>query len=540
MSERVAALWPEIVLFVTVTIAILVGTSADRDFRRASTGVAALGLFIAFVFAAMTPAVPGPLPGLAALAKPIIAGLGLLLLLATGQVDREIEAALESGRTAWSPLAVRRGEFVAFFLLSLTGAMLCTTATDLIWLFLALELTSLPTYVMVATSREEGEAREAAVKYFFLGAMASAVMLYGFALLYGATGSLHLLDIRDTLALQAASEAGISVLAGLGLVLAVLGLAYKIAAFPMQFYVADVYDGADTSVSAFLAFVPKTAGFIALLVLLAVLPSAASIGLAGDSLAFPPALHATLWIVAAMTMTIGNGLALWQNRIKRVLAYSSVAHSGYLVIGLLAGPGRADAQGTAGFASVVFYLLFYGIATIGAFMVTGSLVRNEREIEEVEDLAGIGGRNPWTSAALTLCLLSLMGLPPIAGFFAKLHLFATGMSAGEYALVVIAGLNSAVGAYYYLRLAALPWIGTPRPTSTDPDGDAPVVAGPLRGRGLAAFVAALGVVLLVFLGSPVLDAAVRATRPADPPPAPVIEFRPGDATTNDTADKGQG
>ena len=307
--------------------------------------------------------------------KMAVCAVGVVLLFVAEGVPEQLRLtrSIESGDAPFDPALVIRGEFYAFFLFSLTGVMLVAGATDLVWLFLALELVSLPTYVMVSTASDRVEAQEAGVKYFFLGAMAAAVFLYGFTLIYGATGSTELrLHHAHRAASQVLSRPRRSPLLITGIVLAITGIAFKIAAVPMHFYVADVYQGAPTPVTAFLAFVPKTAGFVALMLILNLFP--------GD---LPPAIRWLIWVMAALTMTVGNVLGLLQSNVKRVLAYSSVAHSGYMLVGLLAlRPMSENAIGN-GHAAVLFYLIAYGLSTVGAFAVLGCLQARGEEVEEL-------------------------------------------------------------------------------------------------------------------------------------------------------------
>ncbi len=514
MLDRIAYLWPELTLFITAIVVIFLGTSKDKDFRRISHWVAGIGIFIAMALGTITPTVEGSLfPGLAVYAKPMICLIGIILLLGMGSIDTHLEADIKSGKRIFDPLDNSRGEFMAFFLLSLIGLMLTTVAEDLIWLFLALELTSLPTYVMVAASRRRSCGHESSVKYFYLGALAAAFFLYGFAMLYGATGSLHLVEIRAAFIEQsAASPTGsINPIGLLGLILAFVGVAYKIAAFPMHFYAADVYEGAATPVSAFLAFVPKAAGFIVIMLLMGTI-----LGLHnGDSVGvWPAAIHDILWIIAVITMVIGNTLALLQKRVKRILAYSSIAHSGYMMIGIIAGPGVAvlhggdiaDSLTTNGFAAVLFYIMAYGIMNIGAFMVLACLEDRGEEIETLDDLAGIARSHPWLGVMMAICCMSLLGLPPLVGFFGKMYLFSSGIAAGEIVLVVIAGLNSAVSAWYYLKLAGLPWLVKPTTRSER------MVHTPYIGRRVAAALSAIGVIVLIFAASSLMEASNRASQ----------------------------
>ncbi len=492
MADRIASLWPELTLFGTVCLVLITGLARDRDIRSLTLWLAGAGVLAALAAALRTPEIAGsPLPGMAGFVKPAVCALGLLLLLMVPAVDAHLEERFKAGRP-FDALAVTQGEFVAFFLLSLTGVLLTTTATDLIWLFLALELTSLPTYLMAARGRRSDKALEAAVKYFFLGAFAAGILIFGFALLYGATGTMHLEEIAAALARQAAGD-GVSPLAVGGLVLTIAALAFKIAAFPMHFYVADVYQGVESGVAAFLAFVPKTAGLVALLLVTDVAR--------GDG-PMPEAVHAVLWLIAAATMILGNTLALWQRSAKRILAYSSMAHSGYMLLGVIAGAGAAHASPTNGYAAVLAYLCVYGVMNTGAFAVIGCLSRGEEEAEDLADLSGLSRQSPGLALVMSVCALSLLGLPPLVGFLTKLHLFSAALSAGEVVLVIIAGLSSAISAWYYLKLAGLPWLGVSEEAGPDR-------SGPTR-RAVAGVVSAAIVVLLIMRFAPLVDSATQA------------------------------
>ncbi len=483
MVDRVMALWPEITLFIGVVVVLFVGLSENAALRRGIPWITGAALVIAGVIASQSAVPESLLPGLAPFMRVLACVVGLLLLLLNAGVAPE-------DQTTFNPQTSHRAEFYAFFLLSITGLMLTTTATDLIWLFLALELTSLPTYVMVATSRPHLLAREAAVKYFFLGAFGAAIFLYGFALLYGGTGTLHLAEMARVFAAD-----GVNGLALAGLVVAVLGVGFKIAAVPMHLYTPDVYQGAASSVSAFLAFVPKSAGFVAILLLVSTFSAADQ--------PMPAALQAVLVAMAAVTMTVGNVLAILQTNIKRILAYSSIAHSGYMLIGVVAGPGDG-ALVSNGYAAVVFYLLTYGFMNLGAFGVLASLKRRGVEIEDLPQLKGLCRTNPLLGWTMVLCAGSLMGLPPLLGFFGKLYLFAVGVSNGFIGLVVIAGLNSAIAAFYYLRLAVPPVAHEPTEASQD------VTRLGVKARVLASAASGLSVLVLVVPLSWIVDAAASA------------------------------
>jgi len=507
MVDKLWFLVPELILFAGVVVSAVMGLSHSKAIRDSLPLITCIFLGMAF---AVTPALYSGeaaedhianagllMPMLGKYVKMTVCLIGIaLVMLTTGMIDRHYEEAVQSGRAKFDPIRATRGEFYAFFLLSLIGVMLCCNANDMIWLFLALELTSLPTYIMVAMSRSSRKAQEAAMKYFFLGAMAAAMFLFGFALLYGATGTIVLSEMRDEFARQA-SSGGINLVGIVGMILAVLGVSFKIAAAPMHFYAPDVYEGAAAPVTAFLAFVPKTAGFIAMMLLLGTMGWSGhyEFGVTG----LPQPILTTLWMIAVLTMTLGNIGALLQRSVKRMLAYSSIAHSGYMIIGLIAGPGM-------GLNAVLFYLLAYGIMNTGAFAVLAALERNGKEIETVEDLAGLRLKHPGMAAVLAISSGALLGLPPLLGFWGKLYLFMAGVQSGQIVLVVIAGLNSAISAWYYLWLVTLPIMAKPSPQSET------IVRAPTRWPRVAGIITAILVVVLPFLAGRLVDATQNATK----------------------------
>ncbi len=341
---------------------------------------------------------------------------------------------------------------------------------------------------MVAVMRDKLSAQESGVKYFFLGALAAAVFLFGFSLMYGATGATSLSGIHAALN----EMPSVPDLFTLGLAISVIGICFKIAAFPMHFYTPDVYEGATASVTGYLAFVPKAAGFVSLALLL---------GTVGWPL--PGELALLLATVAAITMCLGNCLGLVQHNVKRVLAYSSVAHSGYMLLGLLAGH--------AGITAVVFYLLAYGSATVAAFAALGVLQvkrgdADPEEAETYEDLQGLISKHPLAAIVIVLSMISLIGLPPLAGFFGKFILFLPAIEAGYTWLVVLAVINSAVSAAYYLKIASTVMLGQPPHE---------VTALPSPARKTAAVIAVSAAVALGFLSGPALNAISPADAPAD-------------------------
>ena len=344
---------------------------------------------------------------------------------------------------------IDRGEFYPLITFSSVGAIILAAAGDVLTLFLGLEIMSLGVYALTGFRRGSARSTEASMKYFLLGSFAAALLLYGAALLYGATGHTDLAGIRVALM-------GGNVNFGLVLIAAALmivGLAFKISAVPFHMWTPDAYEGAPTPATSFMAVVVKSAAFATMLRVLLVAfgqPELSSWG-AG----WPP-IVATL---AVLTMTVANLIAGRQESVKRMLAYSSIAHAGYILVGVTT-TMRLHEDGQA---SVLFYLLAYTVSTIGAF---GALILcGSRGAEAVsyEDLAGLGKRHPAVAMAFSLFLLSLAGIPPTAGFFGKLYIVKGAIGAGLYPLSVILLLNSALGAYYYLRVLVFMYMREPAP-----------------------------------------------------------------------------
>ncbi len=352
------------------------------------------------------------------------------------------------------------GEYYGCLLVLIAGASLVGRANDLITLYLSLEMISIPTYVLLYLPVKTRAGQEAAMKYFLLSVLSSAVLLFGFSYLYGLTGTTNLHAIVDSLTDAHKVAAAVSPLALIAAVCVVVGIGFKVTAFPFHFYAPDVYQGGPTGVVAVLATVPKLAGFVAL---------ARVLGLFGSAEQPFDAVHTTvplmLWLLAAASMSFGNVLALLQDNLKRMLAYSGVAHSGYMLMGLAA----AGAGSSGGMIAVLFYLAAYGLMTIGAFAVLAAIHSDSRPVETVDDLAGLGQDRPWASGLLAISLLSMIGLPLTAGFVGKFQLFLavwdapTGTPMGNLfrTLAVIAAVNAAVGAVYYLRVAGAMYLRSP-------------------------------------------------------------------------------
>ena len=327
-----------------------------------------------------------------------------------------------------------RGEFYALTLFALAGMMLMATATDLLVIFLALEVLSISVYVLTGIRRDRAAATEAAFKYFLLGAFSSAFFLYGIAFTYGLTGSTHLDRIGSLLAAQAMSPTPMQ-LAAMGLLF--VGFAFKVSAVPFHMWTPDAYEGAPPAVTGFMSTGVKAAAFAAF----ARVFLAAFEPLRGD-------WSTVLWIVAAATMIVGTVVGVAQTSVKRMLAYSSIAHGGYLLVAVLAG-------NDIGKGALLFYLLTYAVTNIGAFGIIGLLENRTQANDRVEDYAGLWNEHPVIAAVMTIFLLSLGGFPPMAGFIAKWYVFSAAMKAGYSGLAIIGVLTSVVSVFFYLRIVVM-------------------------------------------------------------------------------------
>jgi NADH-quinone oxidoreductase subunit N len=330
---------------------------------------------------------------------------------------------------------IERGEYYTLMMFSISGVMLMAMAGDLIVVFLALELLSLPLYVMAGIARPQSSSEEAALKYFLLGAFSTGFMVYGIALVFGATGSTSLSAIAAAAGSGSANLALMSV--GAGLVL--IGLGFKVAAVPFHMWTPDVYQGAPSAVTAFMAVSAKVGGFAALLRVF--------------TLAFPAIadqMMPVFWVLAALTMILGNVLAIVQSNVKRLLAYSSIAHAGYILM-MLVLIGQKDLAGRA-VAAALFYLMAYAFTNFGAWAVVIALEQAEGRGLEIEDYAGLARKYPWLAAAMLVFMLSFTGVPPTLGFLGKFYLFSAVIQGGFVWLAIIGVLTSLISAYYYLRI----------------------------------------------------------------------------------------
>jgi NADH-quinone oxidoreductase subunit N len=347
------------------------------------------------------------------------------------------------------PKVGRHGEFHAIVLVATMGMTLMCAAADLIMVFLALETTSISLYVLAGFLRDTQRSTEAGLKYFLFGSFTAGVFLYGLSLLYGFTGTTNIYGIAEPMSSLLGTSTGTFSLA-LTLLLLLAGLGFKISAVPFHFWTPDVYEGAPTPVTAFISTASKAASFALLLRVFSVIwpPEAAG---------YWTALAAAL---ATVTMTLGNLLALVQQNIKRLMAYSSIAQAGYTLVGLVA---VTNAQEN-GAASIAFYMFMYVLTNIMAFTVIIA-VTNAIQSDEIKDLAGLSRRSPYLAIAMVVALLSLGGVPPAAGFFGKLFVFAAAIEAGYVWLAIVGVLNSIVALYYYLTVIKVIWVDPSEDTS---------------------------------------------------------------------------
>jgi NADH-quinone oxidoreductase subunit N len=463
---------PEIALIATACAVFLFGCLYNR--RWLWFAVSLLGVLVAAILAltvktAMPPVVTASpiIPDAAAnfVRWVAILSAAVLLFVSWPEVTRSTAA-----------------EYYGCLLVAAAGVSLVGRANDLITLFLALELISIPTYVLLYLPARTRLNQEAAAKYFLLSVLSSAVLLFGFSYLYGLTGSTNLAVITD--ALTKANAEALSPMALVGVVLVVAAIGFRITAVPFHFYAPDVYEGGPAGVVALLAFLPKVAGFAALARILGLV--------GGDPLHLPfnadTQLPLLLWILAILTMTLGNVLALLQDNVRRMLAYSGVAHAGYMLMGVVVacslpearGEPRADlvsgkltgvtGPGIGGIDALLVYLVAYGLMTVGAFAVVLYLSTPERPVDAIDDLAGVGQSHPVSAGVMAVFLFSLIGLPLTAGFAGKLLLFVGAFTAPAdtttmrnlyQVMAVVAAVNAAIGAYYYLRVLGVMYLRTP-------------------------------------------------------------------------------
>ncbi|HEY2826487.1 MAG TPA: NADH-quinone oxidoreductase subunit N [Pirellulales bacterium] len=525
-STTITLLLPEIILIGAATLLCLWG--AFRPLRAAAIVLALAALVSAaivmwvqddnlnlFSAAAPTASATGPLVvdlfGHLAGWGILAVGLVLVLMMARPQQDGQL------------------AEQLASLLFMLAGLMIVATANELILLFVGLELVSIPTYVMLYVGRHDSRGQEAASKYFFLSILSSAVLLYGFSFLYGAAGSTRLDKIAVAVSLGGLGASAISfgsVLVPIAILLMFAGLAFRLTVVPFHFYAADVYQGTSNANAGLLSTIPKIAGLAAISrILLASLPGWETLG------------WKVVLVVSVLTMTLGNILALWQNNLRRLLAYSSIAHAGYLLIGLaVALAVRTTQVGTAaggflsnsaalnGLGAAIFYLAVYMFATLGAFAALIYLSHGDRQVDTLDDIGGLNRTHPVVALIIAVFMFSLAGIPPLAGFWGKFSLLYGALTLDEFSaqgdiwlrpwfvgLAVVAVLNAAIAAAYYLRVIGAMYFRSPEKQSSSA----------IRGLG-PALAMAICVALTLgigFLPGRFIDGAVRAAQSIGQPAA---------------------
>ena len=471
MTDRHAAallaqfrqLVPEMVLALFACI-LFVGGAFLPGVKRSTWGITALaGLLLALLALLLAPfyetaaEVPFVFDSLAVLTRLIALVSGLVLV-----------------ALSWDEVPERQvSDYHACLLVIVLGTGLVGAANDLVGMFIALELVSIPTYVLLYLPRHDEAAQEAALKYFLLSVLSSALLLFGFSYLYGLGGTTNLTamlhelahaqqaDLRNPEQFSAARTA--SGMALVALIMVVAGLGFRITAVPFHFYAPDVYQGTSAGAAALLALIPKIAGFAALLRVLGFV--ALDGNASGGGMALSRQVPVLLWFLAVITMSLGNLLALLQDNLRRLLAYSSVAHAGYMLVALASAPYLASGT-SGGVTALLYYLVAYGAMTVGVFTVIAMLHRPERPVETIDDMAGLSRSHPGIALMVAILLFSLIGIPLTAGFTGKLMIFfgalsVPGDSAWLYRVLALIGmLNAAVGAWYYLRIVTAMYLRT--------------------------------------------------------------------------------
>lgn len=455
---------PEVIVCLAAVIVMLVDAFARSTQRWITGGISLAGLIGAgiatiWLWANGTPSAEA-FNGMIVLDE-LRLGFTLIFLL--------VSSLTLSLSTVWAENEqVPAGEFHSLLLFATAGMMLMASGNDLVIIFLGLEILSIATYVLAGFRRTDIRSNESSLKYFILGSFSSAFLLYGIALVYGATsfadpgeggrivaGTTNIAEIASRI-----SQAQYPALLYAGAAMMLVGFGFKIATVPFHIWTPDVYEGAPTPVTAFMAAGPKAAGFAAFMrVFIFGLPFVVS-----ASSATAGSLHqtwiSTLAVMAVLTMTLGNVVAIVQNNVKRLLAYSSIAHAGYALVGFVAAGAATDlAQRNNAITAVIFYLLTYAVMNIGAFAVVQLIARRGDRRTAIEDYSGIGFESPVLAFSLSLFMLSLLGMPLTAGFIGKIMVFGAAIDQGYYVLVVIGVLNTAVSAYYYLRLIIVMFFG---------------------------------------------------------------------------------
>ncbi len=414
------------ILCVTLlSLVVLLIHAFRKNSEELQFGVSLAGIAACIAVAAATLAHPAAVYGGSLLTGGYAGVFTIIFLLAAGLT-------LLISRDYLRKVGMHFGEYYALILFTVVGMIALASGLDLIVTFLGLELMSISLYVLAGFTRRVPRANEAALKYFLLGAFATGFLLYGIALIYGATGATKIARIAS---IAAAGEPGLLFFAGVGML--AIGLGFKVAAVPFHMWVPDVYEGAPTSVSAFMSTGAKSAAFGAFLLIFT-----ATFGFAGTK------VNLVLALLSAASMILGNFVAIAQSNIKRMLAYSSIAHAGYILIGLAAGSA-------ASVPAVIFYLISYTLTNLGAFGIVALLESEAQGNLDIDDYAGLGSRKPLLAALMSMFMFSLAGIPPFAGFFGKYYVFYAAVRQGYTWLVVLGVLTSVVSVYFYLRIVVV-------------------------------------------------------------------------------------
>jgi NADH-quinone oxidoreductase subunit N len=464
---------PELIMIVAGTLIMLLTPWLGSERRNALTTLTIFGFVAALAGAVFANNSPGTsfsnmmiVDGFATFFRVLVIAVGILTVLSSAQYLKREHA--------------ESAEYYALLLFSVTGQCVMATANELIMVFIGLEISSIATYVLAGYLRDDKRNNEAALKYFLLGSFATAFLLYGIAWIYGTTGSTNLNDVRTFLI--APPGARNLVLAGTSAALMFVGFAFKVSAAPFQIWAPDVYQGAPAPVTLFMSAGPKAAAF--------------AVFLRVFMTAFEPITsrwEPFVWASALLTMIIGNFAALTQSNIKRMMAYSSIAHAGYVMVAI-------TAHSRIGIAAAMFYLAAYALMNIGAFAVITHFSRQGEKFLTIDDLAGLGWKQPVTGALFSIFLLSLIGVPLTGGFFGKFYIFKAALDANLIWLAVLGLLNSAVAAYYYLRIIVVMYMHEPGEATA-------ALQPPSAGIRTALWAAALGTLFLGIYPTLLLDFA---------------------------------
>jgi NADH-quinone oxidoreductase subunit N len=464
---------PEIVLLLLACALLLVDLFLKEEDRHVSYWLALLTLVGTAVLALATVGQPSVVTFNGMFVSDLLSQVLKVATLLT------VAATLVLGRTYLEVRGLLTGEFLTLALFGTLGMMVMISAHHFLTLFLGLELMALAQYAMVALQRDSARATEAAMKYFVLGALSSGLLLYGMSMIYGATGSLELTRVAQSIEQGNARN----ILAVFGLVFVVAGVAFKLGNAPFHMWIPDVYHGAATPTTIIIGGAPKIAAFAFVMRLLA----NGLQGMVGD-------WQGMLVILAIASMALGNIVAIAQGNLKRMLAYSTIAHMGFLVLGILAGTDN-------GYSSAMFYVIAYTIMTLGSFGMILLLSRAGFEAENIDDFRGLNQKSKWYAFVMLVLMFSLAGIPPTIGFFAKLSVLQAALDAGFTWLVVLAVLLSVIGAFYYLRIVKVMYMDPPA-------GE--ITLDARRGTRWMVSAAAIATLVLGIVPAPLLDLCARA------------------------------